>query len=153
MLVEYYCTFGECDEHLFALGPRSLPSGIGYFEGSQWHTLSRDFISYLLFEQDDTLLSGLYSVYNYTILPEERFYLAALKHSHFCTKHFDKNFKLLSMDPERKKGCHMHRPSADFNGCRLVNITGCSPYAFGMDRWNMIEDAMSQEDKFFCKKI
>ena len=135
------------------MGPRSLPTGIDYYEGSDWHTLSRDFIEYLLFEQNDPILSGLFTVYNHTLLSAERFYLSALKHSKFCTKHFDWNFKLLGMDPNRKKGCHMHRPSADFNGCKPVNMTACSPYVFEMDRWSVIEDAMNQKGMFFARKF
>jgi len=135
------------------LGHRNLPTGITYNIGSDWLTLSQDFIHYLLYNQNVPLLQGLFSIFNYTIVSAERFYLAALKNSQFCTRHFDGNLRLLSMDPDKKKGCHLNRPSVDFNGCNKDNVTGCSPYAFTMERWHLIEKAILQNDKFLARKF
>ena len=37
-------TFKECGEHLYNLGPRSLPKGAKFVQGSDWIILSKAFI-------------------------------------------------------------------------------------------------------------
>lgn len=63
-------TFYECDAHMWRLGDRELPNGIRLDGGSDWIGLSRDFCSYLI-TANDTLLRGLDTIYQHTLLPAE----------------------------------------------------------------------------------
>ena len=62
--------FYECDNHLWRLGTRELPSGIRYDGGSDWICLDRKFSEYAIFGSDP-LLEGLKQLFNYTLLPVE----------------------------------------------------------------------------------
>ena len=62
--------FYECDEHMWRLGRRSLPTGVRLDGGSDWIALTRDFASYITFA-NNTLLRGLRKFYNHTLLPAE----------------------------------------------------------------------------------
>ena len=78
-------TFYECDNHMYRLGPRTLPEGLKLDGGSDWVCLSKDFIDYILDEEHrDTMMEGLLTVFNYTLLPAESFFHTALRNSHFC---------------------------------------------------------------------
>ena len=63
-------TFYECDNHLWRVGPRTLPEGIRIDGGSDWICLYKDFVEYLITSQDD-LVTGLKELYKYTLLPAE----------------------------------------------------------------------------------
>ena len=63
-------TFYECDNHLWRLGKRDLPSGIRYDGGSDWICLDRKFCEYAV-TGTDPLLTGLIKMYDYTLLPVE----------------------------------------------------------------------------------
>jgi len=64
-------TFVECDEHMWRIGNKILPSGIVIDGGSDWIALSRSFINYIVTAQNDELLVGLKTVFKYTLLPAE----------------------------------------------------------------------------------
>ena len=106
---EYNFTFVECDNYMYQVSPRILPPGIKYQQGSDFFTLSRDFVEYLVFEQNDILLSGLISIYNHTVAAAERFFQTFLKNSHFCSTHIYKNLRMVNWDPSKQMGCHCHR--------------------------------------------
>lgn len=55
---------------MWRLGDRKLPGGIRLDGGSDWIALSYDFCRYINFE-NNSLLRGLDSLYNYTLLPAE----------------------------------------------------------------------------------
>ena len=40
----FHFTFKECEEHLYNLGPRILPEGVKFVQGSDWIILSKNFI-------------------------------------------------------------------------------------------------------------
>ena len=63
-------TFVECENHLWLLGPRTLPNGVRIDGGSDWFGLYRDFVRYVVMETDD-LLDGLKQMYKYSLLPAE----------------------------------------------------------------------------------
>lgn len=64
-------TFVECEAHMWRAGDRILPWGIAMDGGSDWVALSRPFINYVTAEHKDTLISGLLTVFKYTLLPAE----------------------------------------------------------------------------------
>ena len=63
-------TFLECENHLWRLGHRELPSGIRVDGGSDWVCLHRDFCHFVDNSSDD-LLTGLKTVYKHSLLPAE----------------------------------------------------------------------------------
>ena len=63
-------TFYECENHLWRIGRRPLPTGIRVDGGSDWVCLYRDFARYIINEKDELLL-GLRAFYKYTLLPAE----------------------------------------------------------------------------------
>ena len=137
-------TFVECDEYMYRIGPRTLPQGIQYYSGSDFFCLSRNFAEYVTDTSgnNDTLLQGLYSVYNYSIAAPERFFLAALQNSQFCSMHYSSNIRMVNWDS--KKGCHCHRPTADW--------CGCSPLTLTKERMNFIDYARKYNE-FFGRKF
>jgi protein xylosyltransferase len=135
-------TFHECDNHMFRLGHRSLPSGIQLDGGSDWVCLSRDFVVYLLDERDE-LLDGLYSIFNYTLLPAESFFHTALKNSRFCQSYVNNNLRITNW--KRQFGCQCQHKA-------VVDWCGCSPNVFLPSDWNKILNTQKRQ-VFFARKF
>lgn len=64
-------TFVECDQHMWRVGNKKLPTGIVIDGGSDWIALSRQFINYVVTAQNDGLLDGLRVIFKHTLLPAE----------------------------------------------------------------------------------
>lgn len=62
--------FHECDSHMWRLGERHIPEGIVVDGGSDWFSLTRSFVQYVVYA-DDQLVSQLRQFYTYTLLPAE----------------------------------------------------------------------------------
>lgn len=63
-------TFYECDEHMWRLGDRKLPTSVDFDGGSDWIGLNRKFVNYVT-QSQDTLVLGLKHLYGYALLPAE----------------------------------------------------------------------------------
>ncbi len=87
-------TFYECDNHMFRIGPRSLPQGLKLDGGSDWVCLYKSFVDYILETDQDALLRGLLNIFNYTLLPAESFFHTALKNSQFCLTYVNNNLRI-----------------------------------------------------------
>ena len=138
-------TFYECDYpdyHMYRLGPRTLPMGIKYDGGSDWFCLSKAFIEYIV-HQKDALLTGLISLFNYTLLPAESFFHIALKNSRFCSQYNNRN-NLRIINWRREIGCQCQHKSVDW--------CGCSPNVFKIEDLKEISKEMNG-DKFFARKF
>ena len=100
-------------------------------------------------------MKELLNIFNYTILSAERFFLAAVKNSHFCTTHFDTNLRTISWQRKFGMGCHTNRPSVDWFGSKNSpdKSRGCSPVAYRKNRWNEIAESMSRHDRFLIRKF
>ena len=139
----YNHTYVECNDYMYQIGPRILPKGIQYYAGSDFYCISRNFAQYIAYPAaNDTLLHGLYSVYNHTIVPAERFFTTALQNSQFCSTHYSTNIRMINWDG--KKGCHCERPSADWCGCSPLTVTQKSK--------DYIE-SIRKHDMFFGRKF
>ena len=139
----YNHTYVECNNYMYQIGPRTLPKGIQYYAGSDFFCISRDFAEYITFPAtNDTLLQGLFSVYNHTIVPAERFFVTALQNSQFCSTQYFSNIRMVNW--EGKIGCHCQRPSADW--------CGCSPLTLTQKRMDYI-NAARNHDAFFGRKF
>lgn len=62
--------FHECDSHMWRLGERHIPEGIVVDGGSDWFSLTRSFVEYVVYAEDQ-LVSQLRQFYTYTLLPAE----------------------------------------------------------------------------------
>ena len=80
---------------MYRLGPRSLPNGLKVDGGSDWVCLSKDFMEYILDEENqDKMLEGLFTIFNYTLLPAESFFHTALRNSRFCSSYVNNNLRI-----------------------------------------------------------
>lgn len=96
-------TFVECDNHMWRIGDRNLPSGIQIDGGSDWICLSRNFVSFVTAEEKDKLIEGLLKIFAYTLLPAESFFHTAIRNSVFCDSYIDNNLHITNW--KRKMGC------------------------------------------------
>ena len=160
--LNYNYTFVECDEHLYLVSPRILPTGVKYTSGPDWFTISRDLVQYLVYHQNESPLKEFLDIFKFTILSAERFFLAIVKNSHFCTTHVDMALRSINWHRQRDQfgkkmlGCHSHRPSVDWFGGENSppeSTFGCSPLALRMHNWNNISSEMSDPKKFLIRKF
>ena len=113
-------TFLQCDNHMWKLGPRQLPEGIVIDGGSDWVTLHRDFIKYVL-TTDDVLIKELKHFYKYTLLPVESFFHTVLRNSIFCHTYVKQNLRIVNWI--RKLGCKcQYKHIVDWCGCSPNNL-------------------------------
>ena len=129
---------------MYRLGPRSLPDGLKLDGGSDWVCLSNDFIDYILDEEHrDTMLEGLLTVFNYTLLPAESFFHTALRNSHFCSSYVNNNLRITNW--KRHIGCKCQHKA-------VVDWCGCSPNVFTMSDWKKIDNSKNRQ-VFFARKF
>ena len=102
---------------MWKLGPRRLPHGITFYTGSDWICLNKEFVSYVVNENDE-LLNGLRKIYAHTILPAESFFHTALRNSKFCSLYVNNDLHLTNW--KRHLGCKCQHKTA-------VDMCGCSP--------------------------
>lgn len=62
--------FHECDNHMWRLGERTIPEGLDVSGGSDWFSLTRRFVEYVVNSKDE-LVTGLKQFYTYALLPAE----------------------------------------------------------------------------------
>ena len=86
-------TFVECDERMWRVGPRKVPSGINIRVGSNWILLNKEFVSYVI-NGDDDMINGLRKMYNYTVIAAESFFHTTLQNSKFCSSYVKTNLRL-----------------------------------------------------------
>ena len=131
---------------MYRIGPRTLPEGIKYDSGSAFYTLSKEFVEYLAYNLDtNPLLHGLHRVYNHTLIPDEKFFIVALKNSYFCTKYYNENIRAFNWY-KSGKGCHCERKTID-------NFCGCSPVSLNIKDVNQVQKHLQSFDKFFLRKF
>ena len=135
-------TFHECDNHMYRLGPRSLPKGLKLDGGSDWVCLSIDFIKYLLTEKDE-LLQGLFTIFDKTLLPAESFFHTTLRNSRFCGSFMNNNLRITNW--KRALGCQCQHKA-------VVDWCGCSPNIFTENDWKKISNSQSRPI-FFARKF
>ncbi|XP_013776191.1 xylosyltransferase oxt-like isoform X1 [Limulus polyphemus] len=135
-------TFYECDTHMWRIGERTLPWGIQIDGGSDWVALSRDFCTYVVKENNE-LLTGLKTVFSYTLLPAESFFHTVLQNSEYCKKIIDNNLHVTNW--KRKQGCKCQYR-------HVVDWCGCSPNDFKIDDWPRIK-ATENRPFFFGRKF
>ncbi|XP_030064199.1 xylosyltransferase 2 isoform X1 [Microcaecilia unicolor] len=112
--------FHECDSHMWRLGERKIPEGILVDGGSDWFSLTRTFVAYVVYTQDD-IVARLRQFYTYTLLPAESFFHTVLENSHACDTLIDNNLRVTNWN--RKLGCKCQYK-------HIVDWCGCSPNDF-----------------------
>ncbi|KAL6477096.1 hypothetical protein MHYP_G00155950 [Metynnis hypsauchen] len=112
--------FHECDNHMWRLGERTIPEGLEVSGGSDWFSLTRRFVEYVVTSQDE-LVNGLKQFYTYALLPAESFFHTVLGNSHMCDTLVDNNLRVTNWN--RKLGCKCQYK-------HIVDWCGCSPNDF-----------------------
>lgn len=136
-------SFVQCDDHMWRLGRRVLPSGIAWDGGSDWIALSNDFASYITFA-NNSLLRGLLRVYEYTLLPAESFFHTVLINSEHCDTIVDNN--LHATNWKRRQGCKCQYK-------KIVDWCGCSPNDFKLEDWKKLQTTSEREGIYFARKF
>ncbi|XP_055340830.1 xylosyltransferase 2-like [Paramacrobiotus metropolitanus] len=114
-------TFYQCEDRMWRVGSRRLPSGIIIDGGSDWVALHRSFCQYLITSPANELIRGLLVVFNHTLLPAESFFHTVLKNSEFAPTFINNNLRMTNW--KRKKGCNCQYR-------HIVDWCGCSPNVF-----------------------
>uniref|UniRef100_A0A2M4BCE2 protein xylosyltransferase n=2 Tax=Anopheles marajoara TaxID=58244 RepID=A0A2M4BCE2_9DIPT len=143
-------TFVECDNRMWRIGERTLPTGIAIDGGSDWVCLSREFASYVTAQPDqpdgdgrDELVTGLLRVFGYTILPAESFFHTVLRNSRFCHTYINNNLHMTNW--KRQLGCKCQYK-------HIVDWCGCSPNNFRNEDWERL-DSSQHKKLFFARKF
>lgn len=135
-------TFVECDNHMWRIGERDLPENIQIDGGSDWLALSREFVKYVV-EENDELVQGLLNIFGQTLLPAESFFHTVLRNSRFCHTYIDNNLHITNW--RRKLGCKCQYK-------HVVDWCGCSPNDFKPEDWSRLEGT-EQKAIFFARKF
>ncbi|XP_054264373.1 xylosyltransferase oxt-like isoform X2 [Macrosteles quadrilineatus] len=136
-------TFAECEAHMWRAGERRLPWGVVVDGGSDWVALSRPFVTYLTREPRDDLISGLLTVFKYTLLPAESFFHTTLRNSEFCASYVDNNLHVTNW--KRRLGCKCQYK-------HVVDWCGCSPNNFKTEDWLRLQGT-DPRPLFFARKF
>jgi len=113
--------FVECDEHMYRVGSREIPSDLKVTGGSDWLALNRQFCQYSVYGLDETItkLKNWYS--GYTLLPVESFFHTLAHNSEYCHLFIDNNLRVTNWN--RARGCKCQYK-------HIVDWCGCSPNDF-----------------------
>ncbi|XP_062552577.1 xylosyltransferase oxt [Armigeres subalbatus] len=137
-------TFVECDNHMWRIGDRILPSGIQIDGGSDWICLSREFAQYVTEgRNEDPLVSGLLIIFRQTILPAESFFHTVLRNSEFCNTYVDNNLHVTNW--KRRLGCKCQYK-------QIVDWCGCSPNDFKPEDWAKLQGTEAKQF-YFARKF
>ncbi|GAA48253.1 xylosyltransferase 2 [Clonorchis sinensis] len=112
--------FASCDQYMWDLGPRPLPTGLILDGGSDWMILPRAFVEYVAFTRD-ALFNDLLEYFRYSLLPVEMFFHTLAQNTHFCDSVVTHALRFAHWD--RPRGCECKYGS-------VVDWCGCSPVAF-----------------------
>uniref|UniRef100_A0A182NJI0 protein xylosyltransferase n=1 Tax=Anopheles dirus TaxID=7168 RepID=A0A182NJI0_9DIPT len=129
----YDKSFVECEQRMWLIGQRKLPSGIVINGGSDWFCFSKEFVKYVLDVTDD-LVSDMMSLMEYTGFSTEFFFHQVLQSSRFCQTHYDSSLRLVSW--VNGHGCR---------GDRNVDWIGCSPLSIRRENWSDFIRHMTDE--------
>ena len=128
-----------CEDKVWDMGERELPKGVRFYGGSDWFTLSRDFVKYMInaLHRDESFMIPLYRFSSsFSMNPSESFIPTALMNSRYCLRVFNHNNRAINW--AKPYGC---RPDSRFwNG----NMAGCSPLSFNSSSFK----ALSETDQF-----
>ncbi|KAG9264541.1 xylosyltransferase 2 [Astyanax mexicanus] len=133
--------FHECDNHMWRLGERTIPEGLEVSGGSDWFSLTRRFVEYVVTSQDE-LVNGLKQFYTYALLPAESFFHTVLGNSHMCDTLVDNNLRVTNWN--RKLGCKCQYK-------HIVDWCGCSPNDFKPT--DLIRIQQLTRPTFFARKF
>ncbi|XP_030646535.1 xylosyltransferase 2 [Chanos chanos] len=133
--------FHECDNHMWRLGERTIPEGLEVSGGSDWFSLTRRFVEYVV-NSEDELVTGLKQFYTYALLPAESFFHTVLGNSLMCDTLVDNNLRVTNWN--RKLGCKCQYK-------HIVDWCGCSPNDFKPT--DLIRIQQLTRPTFFARKF
>ncbi|EDV27962.1 uncharacterized protein TRIADDRAFT_21022, partial [Trichoplax adhaerens] len=111
--------FYECDNRMWRIGKRSIPSHLHFYGGSDWIILSYQFCSYLV-TSSDPFINDIILFYKYALLPAESFFHVVLRNSEFCGTIVYDNLRLINW--KTNLSCHcQYRKIVDWCGCSPSN--------------------------------
>jgi len=88
--------FEECDDKLHRITRLAKPHDIAMAVGSQWFTVSRDFVEYV---GKEVGFAGRYKVYaQHLVVADENYFQTVLTNSPMCESHVNENFHHIQFD-------------------------------------------------------
>ncbi|KAI6660209.1 Xylosyltransferase 1-like [Oopsacas minuta] len=123
-------TFVQCDNHMWKLGPRKLPDGVIFEGGSDWISLHRDFVEYVI-SADDIIVRELEVFYRHTLLPVESFFHTVLRNGIYCHTFVKESLRLIHWN---------HRLGCNCQYKHIVDWCGCSPNNLRVDQLRKLID-------------
>eukprot|EP00041_Stephanoeca_diplocostata_P036713 m.1350521 g.1350521 ORF g.1350521 m.1350521 type:complete len:802 (-) comp24922_c0_seq8:2482-4887(-) len=139
-------TFYQCDNHGYDIGVRELPAtddaGLRFHfrGGSDWYVLSREFVDYVVDDNDPYLVHAK-QWYNFSLLGAESFFHSVALNGPFCESVMWYNLRHENW-LERHRGCQCTKEWVDW--------CGCSPLVFVEKQ---IESLLELEGIFFARKF
>ncbi|CAF0828601.1 unnamed protein product [Didymodactylos carnosus] len=135
-------TFVQCEDYMYRIGPRELIKDIVYDGGSDWYCLNRDFIHYII-NENDNLLNGLLNTFHYSLLPCEVFFHTLLINSIYCGSFVRNNLRLVNWN--RDRGCKCQHKN-------VVDWCGCSPLVYRIEDKTILSNTFAKP-LFFARKF
>uniref|UniRef100_A0A5S6R428 protein xylosyltransferase n=1 Tax=Trichuris muris TaxID=70415 RepID=A0A5S6R428_TRIMR len=134
--------FLECEDRMWRLGGRRLPTRVRFQGGSDWYVLHRDFVHFVIRERN-SMVDQLREWFRYTLLPVESFFHTVLQNSRFCATSLNHNLRFVNW--QRKLGCNCLQ--------RVIDWCGCSPLVFRLGDLQRLRSFAAKYLYFFARKF
>lgn len=138
--------FYQCENRVWLVGERRLPTGVMFTGGSDWFALPRDFCQYVSKHQFESehLVASLRHMYNFTLLPAESFFQTVAVNSQFCDRYRDNNLRATNWS--KKKACKCQHQD-------VVDWCGCSPLVHRFADKLKLEQLSKRDGLYFARKF
>ncbi|PAA74223.1 hypothetical protein BOX15_Mlig011848g2 [Macrostomum lignano] len=123
--------FVQCDNHMYFLGSRQPIEGLLFDGGSDWLTLNREFVQFVIsgLDNNHTIVTNIVEYFKYGLLPVESVFHTIAQNTELCGRVANANLRLVNWD--RKRGCRcQHLPVADWCGCSPMVYRGAEAAAY-----------------------
>ncbi|XP_023349783.1 xylosyltransferase oxt, partial [Eurytemora carolleeae] len=134
--------FYNCDQHMYRIGERSVPTGLRWMGGSDWIILHREFLIYLIYS-DSSLIRSLNSIYFYSVMAPESYFHTVLFNSRFCSTIQNDNFRFV----------HWNKSEESCSCSRSMDWCGCSPLVLRVPDIPHLKSRIQQHNVFFARKF
>ncbi|EDQ84442.1 uncharacterized protein MONBRDRAFT_30261 [Monosiga brevicollis MX1] len=135
-------TFVLCDNHMYRLEKRKLPSDLAMEGGSDWFMLHREFSDFVL--ADPPVVQAARRFYDFSLLSAESFFhVVAASADGFCHRTLSNNYRVANWHRERGCQCQVQLRLCDTVNLAtykaIVDWCGCSPMVYRREDLAMLQ--------------
>eukprot|EP00048_Salpingoeca_helianthica_P006199 m.95850 g.95850 ORF g.95850 m.95850 type:complete len:713 (-) comp13913_c1_seq2:29-2167(-) len=134
-------TFVLCENRMWRVAARTLPTNLSMEGGSDWFLLHRSFAQFAV--SNSPIVTGLRRYYDFSLLSAESFFHVVAANSPYCVTFYNDNFRIANW--RRERGCHCQYK-------HLVDWCGCSPNVFILDDMHQLKSER-KKNNFFARKF